>query len=550
MNKPYIEWKSDKGIVKRLELAKEEVLIGRLSGSDVVLTNPYVSRQHAQIRKTPDGHQVVDMKSTHGTFLNGKRITQHSLHNGDQINLGREQVEIRFLTGEPTRATYASLPDDTDLGKSMMQLTSMIPLAETEASNLEKISHILDFQYNWGKSFSAENTFRQILDAALSLSGAERGYILLKEKSGFKYVVGMDGNRNLLSEDEFPASRSVVKKVETAGEPVIMTENIDQAFALQQSILAMNLRAVACLPLKWITDESDSTEEVRGILYLDSRKTMHALTGLDQKILNKLAVEAANVFEKLELIEAFEQRKAIEQELALARETQKALLPSQLPEIEGYRVAAFSNPTRQVGGDFYDFLSIDSGSVTAVLADVSGKGVSAALLGSLVQGALQMECRGGGPLDESLQAVNTYLCEKSQSNRFVTLFLFRSDADGRGEFLSAGHNPAYLYRAATGEIEELSAQGLVLGAFDFARYTSTPLELNHGDLILIYSDGITDAENPQGEMFGEARLIALIREYASLGCAELERRILEAVEEFTQGQVQTDDMTCVLVQRV
>jgi serine phosphatase RsbU (regulator of sigma subunit) len=533
-----------------LELSDQEVIIGRLSDSEVVVTNPYVSRQHAKIRKSSDGYQIIDMKSTHGTFINGKRIAQHSLHNGDRITLGREQVEIQFLTGEPTPASFSLPASDSDLDKSMAQLTSMIPLATTESSNLEKISHILDFQYNWGKSFSAENTFRQILEAALKLSGAERGYVLLKEKASFKYVLGMDGDNKLLAEDEFPASRSVVKKVEEGGESVLMTENIDQAFALQQSILAMNLRAIACMPLKWITNESDSTEEVRGILYLDSRKTMHALSGLDQKILNKLALEAANVFEKLELIEAFEQRKAIEKELALARETQKALLPSQLPEIEGYELAAFSNPTRQVGGDFYDFLNVDSGSITAVLADVSGKGVSAALLSSLVQGALQMECRSGTPLNESLRAVNSYLCEKSQSNRFVTMFIFRSDSNGRGEFLSAGHNPAYLFRAATGEIEELQAQGLVLGAFGFAQYESSPLELNPGDLMVVYSDGITEAENPEEEMFGEERFIALIKQHASLGAKKLQQKTLEAVEQFTRGHAQTDDMTCVLVQRL
>jgi len=310
----------------------------------------------------------------------------------------------------------------------------------------------------------------------------------------------------------------------------------------------MHLRAVACMPLKWITEDSE-VADVRGILYLDSTKTMHALTGLDQKILTKLAGEAANVFEKLGLIEAFEEKKALEKELALARETQTALLPNRLPEIPGFELGAFSHPTRHVGGDFYDFLKRDSSTLAAVLADVSGKGISAALLSSLVQGALQMECRSKSPLSESLNLVNLYLCEKSQANRFVTLFLFAFDGDGSGEYLSAGHNPAYLYRAASGEIEELPSKDLVLGAFRFAKYQSAPLQMHRGDVLFVYSDGITEAMNPHDEMFGEERLINVIRQCALLGCKELERSVLQTIQEFTEGMAQTDDMTFLIVQR-
>jgi serine phosphatase RsbU (regulator of sigma subunit) len=529
------------------ELGKDEVMIGRLSDSDIVITNPYVSRKHAKIIRRSDTYFVCDINSTHGTFVNGSRVSEQRLLPGDRISLGHDQVQLLFQGEDQGTEPQKTRMSQGDMEKSVMQLTSVIPMPHTEASYLEKISHLLDFQVHWEQSFSPEDTFRQIIDAALQLSGAERGYILLKEDPSFKFVVGMNGNGDLLKEHDFRTSQTVVQEVVSGGQPVLMTQNIDQAFAQQQSILAMDLRAVACMPLRWISPESEKPD-VRGILYLDSTKTMHALTGLDQKILNKLADEAANVFEKLEMIQAFEERKAYEKELALARETQTTLLPAELPKIPGFELAAFSQPTRHVGGDFYDFLPREASAVTGVLADVSGKGISAALLSSLVQGALQVECRSGKSLNEAVQLVNLYLCEKSRSNRFVTLFLFSIAESGKGEFISAGHNPAYLFRAADGAIEELSAQGLILGAFNFATYAAAPMEMSSDDILVVYTDGITEAMNPHDEMFGEDRLVTLIRENSRKGCHELERIILEAIQDFTEGQAQTDDMTMVIVQ--
>lgn len=543
---PFIKWSIPGQSEQKFDLTQDEVTIGRLSESDISLSNPYISRQHAKISRVAEGqYRIVDQNSTHGTFVNGMRVTERLLNSGDKITLGREQVELQVIS-EGEEGPGKDL-DDTSFD-SMIQMTSVIPLPDSESSHLQKISHLLDFQYNWEKTFSAEATFRQILDAALKLSGAERGYIMLKEDPSFKYVVGLNGKGQRLSESEFRTSHSVVRKVTTGGQPVIMTENIDQAFANQQSIVAMDLRAVACMPLKWITASSEESE-VRGILYLDSTKTMHALSGLDQKILNKLAVEASNVFEKLQLIQAFEEKKAIEKELALANETQTALLPLELPEVDGFSVAAFSQPTRHVGGDFYDFLMREDCALSGVLADVSGKGISAALLSSLVQGALQMECQSGSPLHESLALVNQYLCKKSKSNRFVTLFLFAFKESGKGVYLSAGHNPAYVFRAADKSIEEWPAQDLVLGAFSFATYSSIDVQLKPGDTLVAYSDGVTEAMNPDDEMFGEDRLRDLIREHAPSGSEILKRQILEAIQQFTEGMPQTDDMTLLIAQK-
>src|SRR5579859_1896958 len=244
-----------------------------------------------------------------------------------------------------------------------------------------------------------------------------------------------------------------------------------------------------------------------------------------------------------------EERKRSEQELALAQETQVSLLPRFLPQLDGFHIHAFNNPTRYVGGDFYDVLQLTTGDWAVVLADVSGKGMPAALLSSMVLGALSMEFRSGTQPHEALNRVNQLLCEKSLPFQFVTVFLFLLNPNGIGQFISAGHNPAYLFRSATGEIEQLHSDAYFLGMFDFASYQSRRLHLHKGDILVVYTDGLTDAQNQQEEMFGEERLLKIIRQEAPSGSHALEQKFLKSIEEFTQGTPQTDDITFVVIEK-
>jgi len=243
------------------------------------------------------------------------------------------------------------------------------------------------------------------------------------------------------------------------------------------------------------------------------------------------------------------ERERSEQELALAQETQKSLLPSCLPDFENYRVRAYNNPTRYVGGDFYDFLKLNSGDWMGVLADVSGKGMGAALLSSMVLGALSMEFHSGTKPQEVLARVNRLLCEKSLPGQFVTLFLFLLDPQGTGQFISAGHNPAYLFRSGTGKIEKLFSEAFFLGMFEDATYESRAFHLDQGDILVVISDGVTDAQNPKLEMFGEQNLLPIIRRAAPSGSEAIEQHLLKAIEDFTEGMPQTDDITFVVVER-
>jgi serine phosphatase RsbU (regulator of sigma subunit) len=279
-------------------------------------------------------------------------------------------------------------------------------------------------------------------------------------------------------------------------------------------------------------------------------RLLHLETKNYSKVLEETVRELEASREVIRL-KSLEERKKSEQELALAQETQESLLPRFLPQFENFRIHAFNNPTRYVGGDFYDFLQLSSGEWVGVLADVSGKGMSAALLSSMVLGALSMEFRSKTQPQEVLNRVNQLLYEKSLPFQFVTLFLFLLSPHGMGQFINAGHNPAYLFRSATGKIEELlsDANAYGLGMFDFASYQSRTLHLYKGDILVVYSDGLTDAQNQQEEMFGEERLLKIIQQEAPSGSHALEQKFLKAIEEFTQGMPQTDDITFVVVEK-
>ncbi len=542
---PRLEWAEAPGQPRTLSLVAERILIGRSAAADIVLNHRLTSRQHAHVCREGEGWVLVDLQSTHGTFVNGDRVDRRPLRNRDIICLGPEGVEIVFRESGPDEAadTGGSLLESVGLDYSVQKLATENSDAHSE---LEKVSYLLDFHYSFGKAFSPEKTFHQILKSALQISGAERGFVLRKQKGGFSYALGLDSQDKTLSEADFKTSHSVVEQVARTGRPVFMTQGIEGDLAVQASIVAMNLRAVACLPLEVISHES-ATAGVMGIVYLDSRKYMHSLSGLDERLLTRLAGDAGRVLEKLELLETLAERKKIDQELAVAEETQRTLLPHQLPQFAPYSIRAFCRPTRQLGGDFYDFIPIGD-RLIGVLGDVSGKGIPAALLSSLTLGALNMEFRSSAEPAAVLNGLNQMLCVKTPLDRFVTMFLIDVDSSGKGRYISAGHNTAWLFRSRTGRLDDLPSCGLPLGILPVASYEASSVEIGPGDILVIYSDGLTDAENPKGEELGEKKVRDLIRAIGPRGAEALESELLAALDRFTLGSAQTDDITFLLIQ--
>src|SRR5207244_2555536 len=251
-----------------------------------------------------------DLGSTNGRYVNGVHITEHILQDGDRIEAGKDRVPLLF-TSDPTR-----FPGD-DVAGFERALLDLKLSGRDDSTVLQKISWMLDFQQQWGKTLTSETAFDQILRSALNLSGAERAFILIRDQQKFSYAVGMLASGAKLEEHEFRTSRSVVDHVARTGRPVFMVERLDDAFAAHASIIATGAKAIACLPLQGIPADAGAAG-ILGILYLDSTQPMHALSGLDEKILRKLASDASNVLERLELISNIEQRKTLERELALA----------------------------------------------------------------------------------------------------------------------------------------------------------------------------------------------------------------------------------------
>jgi serine phosphatase RsbU (regulator of sigma subunit) len=330
-----------------------------------------------------------------------------------------------------------------------------------------------------------------------------------------------------------------LKEIETEGYLPVLVITADPSH---------KLRALQAGAKDFISKPLDMAEVRARVHNMLEVRLLHLEATNHNKVLEQTVRELEAAREMIRLKNLEEQRQ-LNRDLALAEQTQKSLLPRGLPEFENFRVYAYNSPTRYVGGDFYDFLQLNSGDWVGVLADVAGKGISAALLSSMLLGALSTEFRCGTEPREVLNRVNQLLFEKSLPGQFVTAFLFIFNPQGVGQFLGAGHNPAYVFRSATGNIEVLSSINLILGAFAFGSFESSPLCLHPGDVMVVYSDGLTEARNQLEEMFGEERLLKIIQQEAPKGCHSLQQRILKSIEEFTQGTPQNDDITFVIVDK-
>lgn len=537
-----LEWTTDGGGTESVVVAEECMVLGRREDCDVVLPHGFISGHHCRIRRLGDEVEVEDLGSTNGTNVDGRPVQKGRARPGDTIELG--SLTLRVVGGSEWVDGTAEL-DGAIEEERFEELTTMFGGASEGTGNLEKLTALLEFQLHWRERFSPPDLFRAILRHALELSHAERAFVLVRGEEDFDFAAGLDEGGRPLSEASFRTSRSVVRRVSETREPVFMTEGITGELAHEESIMAMELRAVACLPLL----HADGGGEVTGILYLDSTRPMHRLSGLDERILGGLAVEASRVIERVQLLGEREERDRIERELELARQTQEELLPRELPASERWRVRAWCRPTRHVGGDLYDFVDHGSDRMTGLLADVSGKGIAASLLSSSVQGAMQAWLRSEIPLGASVGRLNDYLCERTPDDRFVTLFAFDLDAEGEGTYVNAGHLPAFVFRASDRRVDWLDERDPVSGAFEGLPFHEHSLLLGPGDLLLVYSDGVTEAFDVEGREFGEERLVAVFAEHAAAGVDAVARALDRALAEHLVGTEPGDDVTVVLLQR-
>jgi serine phosphatase RsbU (regulator of sigma subunit) len=352
------------------------------------------------------------------------------------------------------------------------------------------------------------DVLRILLDYTLKIIGAERGYVFLKQPDGeLSLAQGRDLDGNDITEATTIA-RSVLEQCANSNvEFLIGDTSRDQDLAERNSIIALDLRTVIAIPLRRIGLEANANQDgsnpILGVLYVDSHFTTHNLSGCSPEILRAIATEAARVVENARLVQAEQEARQYQQELAIASSIQQRLSSSSLPQTPYMKVNARTVPCKEVGGDVYDVVLTPSG-VAIVVADVSGKGISAAILASMIQGMLYAELAAGMPLTSAVATLNRFLCERVGGQKYATLLIAEVRPSGATELVCCGHLAPLLCR--DGKIIRLLEGCMPVGLFEDAAYTTSSVTLQPRDSLMFYTDGVTEAMNEHHEEFGDDRL--------------------------------------------
>lgn len=508
------------GLERTLKLEPLPFTIGRRPQHPLAIPLPQVSRDHAQIVAAPGGgYELVDQGSTHGTLVNGVRTARQTLQPGDVIE---------FPNCPGVRIVFHPAPDTASLFLTQMQKLEASP----QASEFDRLRLLLDFSQRL-RTAGLEDILAAMVDAALRLTGAERGFVFLRQPNGeLRLRAGRDAQGAALN-DARAISRSIVERAGSSAAAIVLNDTRQATGAdLAQSIVAHDLRTVVAIPLTRSARAGEAAS--LGVLYLDGHAASPTLGQISREMLDALANDAAQVVLNAQLAQQQEAARQLEQELALAASIQQGLMAAALPTVPFARLEGISLACRQIGGDFFDAIVSESGEVALVLADVSGKGAAAALLASSLQGIVHAQLLAGLPLARIASTANRFICERLQGEKYATLLLAKLWPDGALEYLNCGHIPPIVI--GTG-YESLPAGNLPVGLLPIAEYSSARHQLAPGDRLLLVTDGVTEAANPEQEMFGDARLEACLRAGQSV------RELAAAVREFCQGAALGDDLT-------
>ncbi len=341
---------------------------------------------------------------------------------------------------------------------------------------------------------------------------------------------------------EIRVSRTIMDEVVGQGKSVLTADAQHDPRLASSTMTLQGIRSVLAVPL-------GVGEKVFGIIYADSPIAEGRFTEDHLKVLTTLASVAAIRVENARLMEEQIERERLEQELQLASEIQQRFQPAQAPHVPGYELQGISFPCYEIGGDYYDFIERENGRMVVTLGDVSGKGTAAALLMSSLHAAVHAQSASHESLTETIAAVNNYLAENTPANRFVTLFYAELDPKtGVLSFINAGHNPPLIVHAA-GTMENLASGGLPLGIRPNADYKEGRTQLQPNDVMVIFSDGVSEALNPEGEEFGTQRLYEVVSRNMDASAAGIRDRIEAALTKWSQGTPAADDITLVIVKR-
>lgn len=521
----------DGSISRKLVLQPVPFTVGRAPESDLVLAQAFISRRHAEITLQDNNFVLRDLGSRHGTYVNGQLVTFHQLRPGDLIKFGSlSGPELRF--GEDSHAIH--------LQTSSTNLLEQLKAFETERSDIQKLHWFLDAARELNSADAVERVLASLLQTTIRLAGVERGFVFLADAAGeLQLASGLDANGNEV-QDGSSISRTVMGQAIKGGEQFLITDSVTVEGAdLPESMVAQHIRAIICIPLRR-RRQRDRAEEGRsllGVLYLDSRFEPAQFTRIDHELLRTISREAAALVENAQLAVIEESARKQAQELQFAARIQQALMTSQIPRPEFARVQAHSIACSEVGGDFYDVILTDD-TLKIALVDVSGKGTSAAILASILQGMLYVQLEGGRALPDIAAAVNDYLCRKAVG-KYATMVLACLRRDGRLDYINCGHvRPRVCIDDSVLTLEHANPPVGLLPDSDFE---SATVQLRSGSRVLLVSDGFTEAEGPCESFFGDAGLDEAAR------CQEISN-MLDMVRSFCEGRAATDDCTLVQIE--
>lgn len=518
--------------------------IGRQAENHLVLRDNRASRNHARILVEAGEYYVEDLKSSHGVFVNGTRVTRQKLYAADRIEFGFPDSYSLIFTF-----------DDDEIHRILDQFSASRTAAAPGAGNLSKLRALVEVARALQNSLSTEDVLAAVVEAALAITGFERGFMLLNKSGVLEVSVGRDRYIGTLPKDslEVPLD-SLHQALLHRRELLSMTFDPASEELSNRTLHGEDLRSVVCIPLvrvrAGLTEETcmmTSKSDTVGVIYLDSRQTAVDLSTGNRELLQTLALEASTVLENARLLEEERIKHRMEEELSIAREIQSSLLPRQLPSTGWFRAAGSSIPSHAVGGDCFDVRQTGPDMWSAVVTDVSGKGVSSALLAALLQGSFLTGSTNPADIGITMSRINQFLYERTEGEKYATVFYCVLESAGRLIWSNAGHVTPFLVKPS-GELRTLETTGMPLGMLDIATFGVETLQMEPRDKIVAFSDGLTEAQDLKGNFFDTKQLRSLLRSRATANASELHGLLMAQIHEFTGSAVQSDDITAVVLE--
>lgn len=540
-----------------LPLKQDKISIGRSADNDIAILDPYSSGHHSLIYKKDNRYVVRDNNSKNGTFLNGKKIQGETILNkGDEVLIG--STRIIFDQEISTNVEVTDTPSSSAAINSMIQIedilkkTDLSTTIKAQPMDMDKMRlehRISSVISEVSKALVLHLPLNELLEHILDLIGQhlvmDRGILMLKEGNPSQFIPRVIRiNDPRLKNQKILVSQSIINLAVNQNSSILTSDAQDDTrFKAEVSIINLNIHSAMCVPL-W------NNKEIIGVIYADRIYKLEQFTEEDLRLMTLLANLAAIKIENAKLVEQGIEKEKMEKELSLASQIQRDFLPKENPKSKGFEIAGTNVPCYQVGGDYYDFIDIDPERIGITIADVSGKGVSASLLMASLRAALQSEVHSEYDIERMVKKLNDFVHRSSSTNKFITFFFSElNKKTSELKYINAGHNPP-LIMDLKGNVRRLESSGFCLGMFPNIDYKLEKLNLNVGDTVLLFTDGITESRNKDNEEFEEKRMIQLMNKHSKIGAEDLIEKINQELEEFTVGTEPSDDQTIVVIKRV